>query len=383
MNLPLYRSAIEQRPRRNTDGHAGLWYDKFCDRWHVDRSAWTLTNRKDDEANNPKLGWIDTITDKGEEVGSARQIAESAARLATLIERQGGRWEVLKTESRFVTGLGRSHPVENGFAWHSTLGTPYLPGSSVKGLVRAWAKLDADPKPDCRIIENLLGRPDKVGRICLLDAVPIESVQLEADVMTPHYAGWTVDDPPGDWRSPTPIPFLVTAAETPFLFGAIPCHPVSGDDLDAVIGWLRCALVWAGAGAKTAVGYGRFAEDAAGADDLKQQLHARDRARDQRIREQREAEARATRLAALSPIEREIEEILASRHDKNRPDTAVIMEEVGNGRWAGAAKSEVAAWLRNRMQRDHRWKERSGAKNPAKDRDYQRTLLIKRWLVGE
>ena len=193
-------------------------------------------------------------------------------RLAALIESRGGRWEVFTSTSRFVTGLGLSHPVENGFAWHPALGTPYLPGSSVKGMVRAWAKLDAHPKPDCGLIERLLGAPDKVGSVCILDAVPIEPVQLVADVMTPHYAGWTEDDPPGDWRSPTPVPFLVTAAETPFLFGIVPRRAVSGTDLDAVIGWLRSAVSWAGGGAKTAVGYGRFRGDTGKTDDLRKRL---------------------------------------------------------------------------------------------------------------
>ena len=36
--------------------------------------------------------------------------------LAALIESRGGRWEAFTSASRFVTGLGRSHPVENGFA---------------------------------------------------------------------------------------------------------------------------------------------------------------------------------------------------------------------------------------------------------------------------
>ena len=73
-----------------------------------------------------------------DKVGAMPQIEESTVRLAALIESRGGRWEVFTSTSRFVTGLGRSHPVENGFAWRPTLGTPYLPGSSVKGMARAW-----------------------------------------------------------------------------------------------------------------------------------------------------------------------------------------------------------------------------------------------------
>ena len=84
-----------------------------------------------------------------------------------------------------------------------------------------------------------------------------EPVRVEADVMTPHYAGWTQGDPPGDWRSPKPIAFLATARETRFLFGVVPGRSAAEgdpDDLDVVVSWLTSAVLWAGGGAKTAVG---------------------------------------------------------------------------------------------------------------------------------
>ena len=371
MTLPLYQT--DAPPCRGAHGHAGLWYDKFCNEWRIERSTWTLQDRKG--------AWIRTLTN--EAVGCSEQIEESALRLAAMIDAGRGCWDVFTTDSRFVTGLGRSHPVENGFAWHSTLGTPYLPGSSVKGLVRAWAKLDADPIPDCEALARLLGAPSRAGSIFFLDAVPTTPVLLEADVMTPHYAGWSKDQPPGDWRSPVPIPFLVTARETSFLFGLMPRRTVSANDLAAACEWLRSALAWAGAGAKTAVGYGRFRQDAGKTQDLRQRLRGRNRVRAERMQAEQEAEERASRLAALSPVERQIEEILENRQDTSTREVIVIIQEVRSGRWGGAAKVEVAAWLQRRMQRERRWKEQSGAKNPAKDQAFRRTLLIKRWLDGE
>ena len=112
-------------------------------------------------------------------------------------------------------------------------------------------------------------------------------------------------------------------------------------------------------------------------------MRDRDRARDERIRAEREADERAARLAALSPIEREIEELLVKRPDRNAPEVIAIIQEVRSGRWEGDAKIKVATWLQGRLQRERRWKEQSGAKNPVKDRDFQRTMLIKRWLGGE
>ena len=146
---------------RSSDGHAGLWFDKFCDRWRVQDTSWSMKSRKGDDEDNPKLEWINTLT--GSPVGTVRQIDEYALRLTRLVERRGGRFFVFITESRFVTGLGRSHPVENGFTWHPTLGTPYLPGSSIKGLVRAWAKVGADPQPACETRRAVARRSRRSG----------------------------------------------------------------------------------------------------------------------------------------------------------------------------------------------------------------------------
>lgn len=38
--------------------------------------------------------------------------------------------------SPFMTGTGMEHPLENGFAFLSPYGLPYLPGSGVKGVLR-------------------------------------------------------------------------------------------------------------------------------------------------------------------------------------------------------------------------------------------------------
>ena len=259
MTRPLYAEAVREPVSRNPRGHAGLWYDKFC---------WDLSGA------GSKLGWINTVA--GQSVGNAEQLAEYSSRIVQMVESRGGRWAALTTESRFVTGLGRSHPVENGFAWHPTLGVPFLPGSSVKGMTRAWAKMERTP---CEQVKRIFGEQDHGGGITFLDAVPVKAVKLEADVMTPHYAGWTEDDPPGDWRSPTPIPFLTTAAGTTFLFGILPGAGASGADLDAVWGWIGDALAWAGAGAKTAVGYGRLNSDEQETNRLVERLAEAGRAR--------------------------------------------------------------------------------------------------------
>jgi CRISPR-associated protein Cmr6 len=47
---------------------------------------------------------------------------------------------VFKNRAPFVTGMGIEHPLENGFAFLDPYGLPYLPGSSVKGVLRRAAE---------------------------------------------------------------------------------------------------------------------------------------------------------------------------------------------------------------------------------------------------
>lgn len=250
MPRPLYKNLARPTLELGT-GNAGLWYDKLCDRWS---DGWTLAG--DDEK---KLAWIETVT--RQRIGMEVLLAESLGRVLRLTVARGGVFGIFVTENRFVTGLGRSHPVENGFAWHSTLGVPYLPGSSIKGLVRAWAEHDAEPRPARELVDAILGSAGAAGQVVFADAVPPAPVKLEADVMTPHYAGWTPTEPPGDWCGPVPVPFLVTAPQTAFAFSLLPVRAAGADAAQEAFKWLRAALTHAGAGAKTAVGYGRFRYD--------------------------------------------------------------------------------------------------------------------------
>lgn len=54
------------------------------------------------------------------------------------------------SQAPFVTGMGLEHPLENGFSFLHPYGLPYLPGSSVKGVVRRAAEeltlFEPDPK---------------------------------------------------------------------------------------------------------------------------------------------------------------------------------------------------------------------------------------------
>lgn len=79
------------------------------------------------------------------------QLGESLRRRQlALASTLGQRALVLEESSTapFVTGVGSEHPLENGFAFLDPYGVPYLPGSSVKGVVRRAAEELALVEPD-------------------------------------------------------------------------------------------------------------------------------------------------------------------------------------------------------------------------------------------
>jgi CRISPR-associated protein Cmr6 len=270
----LYAAAASATVVSTTTGNASLWYDKFCDRWKPDWTGFA--------GDSGKRDWITQIANIGEgksekKVGDRALMKESVKRLEDLTKAQAGRSFRRTTAWRFVTGLGRNNPVENGFAWRHDLGTPYIAGSSLKGLVRAyardWVSLDDEtlkrifgPKPEAGLA---------IGSVVFLDALPTEPVALDADVMTPHYGPWyrgETNAVPADWHSPTPIPFLTVAPGQTFVFAVLPrnrSNQQDQEDCKQAADLLKEALETLGAGAKTAVGYGQFVEEQAKEDEVR------------------------------------------------------------------------------------------------------------------
>jgi CRISPR-associated protein Cmr6 len=254
-------------------------------------------------------------------------LAERTGRVANLARFLGGQSLRFNTTSRFATGLGREHPIENGFVWHPSLGVPYLPGSAVKGLVRAWVEggwsgETIDPATFHQVFgsdyrrgsgqdDAQRGLAPQMGAVIFFDALPAAPVQLKADVMTPHYGDYYEKGAmPGDWLSPNPIPFLTVAFGQSFQFALAPNATSEQNKRDCALAaqWLESALIWMGAGAKTAVGYGRFERDQKAEESVQKQ--------------QQDADLKTAlnaRLAKLDPIARELEaSALAEKWDQDK-----------------------------------------------------------------
>jgi CRISPR-associated protein Cmr6 len=172
--LPFYKT-IEEIPK-NKDAHQGLIFQKF---WQ-----W---NRANDEWDNKS--WIEKWD--GKKVGDPILLQDYVQRLIHLTGVQGNFLYVKNTE-RFVIGMGLPHALENGLMWHPTLGVPFIPGSSLKGMVRSWARLEqSDEETQRRIFGNEAEDSKvQVGSVIFMDMLPLKPVKLEQDIMTPHFQAY-------------------------------------------------------------------------------------------------------------------------------------------------------------------------------------------------
>lgn len=278
MRLPLYSLKNQQHQMtRPPESNTGLWFTRFYNQFDKD---WSVED-------NGKRSWIDAVADF---CGDSQLLEATSSRIEKLGKALNAEIADFKTDANFATGLGLSHPVENGFTWHHTLGVPYLPASGVKGLLRGWVEAwmtpqnDGDREP---LIQRWFGMAkdsdsvaDRAGGLIFFDALPTTRITLVTEIMTPHAGKWYeqggniasvadyTDKAPADWHSPVPVPFLAVGRGASFRFMIAP--RLTGDaavdaqarqDCREAIAQLALALEWMGAGAKTATGYGRMSND--------------------------------------------------------------------------------------------------------------------------
>ncbi|MBA3473296.1 MAG: type III-B CRISPR module RAMP protein Cmr6 [Rubrobacter sp.] len=258
MNLPLYRSVREHYSGARSTPNASLIFDRFI-QWG---DGWKADGKHKQEILKDIVGYSTDM----------EMLNAFLDRQNKQLEALGGVTREAETLGRFVSGLGGAHPFKTGFVWHRTLGVPYLPGSSVKGAVRAWTEQWSDEEDAAR----LFGGPGGMGALVLLDALPTKPPRLEVDVMTPHYGEYYEDGgPPGDYLSPNPVPFLAVAAGSTFRFSLAPRQKGDEESLQRATELLKDTLENIGAGAKTSAGYGTFAVKAPKKDLRFEQMRVR------------------------------------------------------------------------------------------------------------
>lgn len=319
MQLPIYQSDQHSLPQL-TQANVGLRFERFFDGYDLNNHV-DLQPKPDPKKEDPKTVFIKKIANAT--CGNEPALQAAAFRQIKLSQAAHGDYQVFKLDGHFVTGMGNSHPVENGFLWHYTLGTPYLAGSQVKGLVRSLIEQFYADSDRTKVLMQWFGseakdpnqteEPNRAGELIFFDAIPIEPPHLSVDIMTPHMKDWYAeganikdskqdsDKIPADWHEPVPVPFLA-CKHAAFLF-SIGKRAGSQIKIQEVFDCLEQALKFLGAGGKTQTGYGYMQVDHQQLTDLKTEFTSREKdAREKAQFEQQTANASPLFCALLTDI---------------------------------------------------------------------------------
>lgn len=294
----------------------------------------------------------------------------------------------------FATGLGNEHPLENGFAFLTPYGLPYLAGSGIKGVIRTAAEelasgeWGADQGWNEEAIRTLFGPGEEdptrdaypqQGALRFWDVLPsLHKDEMSVEIMTPHHGEYYQGKhSPHNSESPNPISFLAVPARSKFTF-FVECNAALLRDDTLRQTWRNLleaafdhAVKWLGFGAKTAVGYGRMKLDekaVSAARDKRNEAEkkAREAAEQKRYEEER---------GKLTPFERSIREVLDAR-PREQSELKALFNAFKVGKWQGDEKREIALCLQTRVKENNQWREKSDKRKPEKDEPYQMTLAV-------
>lgn len=342
----MTNQALPQRSRQMLENYMdrcrnlGLILDKYAPWGDDGRGNWDLTMRS--TVRRRGQNQVQTLTGgeaKGLWLSTSRQalngespsvfeveradielLQANIERWGTIVRESGGIGFTMTTAERLVAGLGASHVLETALTLERNTGLPYLPGSTVKGLARAWGLIEIAAQLEVAlddklgektllnvIAETLISEPTETllqslqklrpvsedteafvqwfrfifgwqgeaGAVCFVDAkyAGEQPPKYVADVMTPHYINYYTDNggkPPTEDDNPNPVSFITVDSGNVFAFGVVPRLSAfivfEGEDrdnklttaLDVSADWLSKGLSQLGVGSKTTAGYGFF-----------------------------------------------------------------------------------------------------------------------------
>lgn len=252
-HLPLSRDTRAAfRAFDSKINNPGLIFDRYIRYWE----DWTLEPKRRMDPPNPKLHTLGRIAGTP---CDAQLLAALSNRQKQLFESCDAKTFEAYPDWRFVTGLGSHSPLEVGFTFHRLYGIPIIAGSSLKGLTHAYAKFGLGVADD--ELKIVFGTQDSAGAAVFFEALPVGKIQLELDVMNPHYPEWYQKQAaPANWQNPIPVFFLTVGKETVFRFAVGGRGKDGASAREKACAWLKEALREMGAGAKTSAGYGYFSE---------------------------------------------------------------------------------------------------------------------------
>lgn len=236
----------------------------------------------------------------------------------------GFQQSVMMLENRLLIGLTGNGALETGCSLNRNYGMPYIPGSSVKGVVRAWASGKTLSNEAKATLDDLLGtydseQPNRVaGTVTFHDAwwIPAEGAKpFVLDVVTTHhqdyYNGKKIDgEQVGPSDKDSPIPNHLLAVKGSFLF-VLEGEPAVIELCQTL---LEKALADNSIGAKTAAGYGYMKVDPA---LMQRLLDEYEKRLSPEEREHREAEAQRRNEQQLEA---------AAKAEQEKPPVQIIAE---------------------------------------------------------
>jgi CRISPR-associated protein Cmr6 len=216
----------------------GLLFNKYVSVWSDD---WTTEEKRGKDKVNLKSEFLDKIEKESFCIKQSKEFVEWLYKrqffMIQGLKSSGWYVEPFKatTDSRLIIGLGGTSVIETGMTLHPLYGFPYLPGSGLKGLARAYAEIALETKPSGEDLREIFGSEDKdsryavnnrQGKVFFMDGIPTIFPQLDLDIMNPHYGNYYRGEkdnkgnliPPADYLNPVPVTFLAVATGQRFTF---------------------------------------------------------------------------------------------------------------------------------------------------------------------
>lgn len=287
-----------------------------------------------------------------------------------------------KPIGKIIHGLGAGHVRETSLTIHPVYGIPYIPASSIKGVVRHWfiqaycdGKEEKLPSNEKGVL--VFGTQQQRGIVQFHDIFLINGLQITPDVLTVHMKDYYGKKGAAtDTQSPNPVKFLtVTVSDVDIYVTGDAVHPKIGDTsalMEEVTVWTIRALTELGIGSKTSSGYGYFTdcEDVTETQFLPQVKKAKERQQQQVLLERKKEEEK--RLAEMTPEDRlvyQIESLTDSPQDQEI-SKGKLYQEVLKAKSKKAAQALQAYW-----HRIGQWNVKSSKKKQYEKVQAIRTLL--------
>jgi len=369
---------IEELSRNMPEGNYGLWFNKYVPLGFGNKGK---TQYKPCNSTGDVTEAVGYYCRKAHEAYKTETLAHflvckhiEQKQFCASMKRRG--YEPLifyvRSISRLITGIGYSHPTEIGMVFDHTLGVPYIPASSIKGIMRyANAKKLFEKYEDNEIFDDeaypltkeMFGSMKTSGEAIFLDAYPLKPPTLAIEIINPHYGKYYDKDDdtvfPNDCQQPVPVKFLTVEKGTEFIFRCI-IPQQDSQNKNSVNSIFESAFL-DGIGAKTSIGFGRF--EVIGNSEPDSLFVEEDKLRKQRDEEEKRRleEIERKRFESLSPAERQIEEINRLTKDRNK------IGETVRKTLSGDFPKEVYVRLKEKLEELEEW-------NPQPGQSYQKMV---------